>query len=148
MSCCPVRRSAIRRDAVGNDVGECGHAELDGAGLPLQGCIDLGELVVGAGEADLQAFDFAEPALASGFCDAVVQVGADLLEPGALGWVWPQERAPDAGLTEMILVTYPDRCGVQGVPVLTAGDWQESWFAAAVGVSPGMAASFQSWAVR
>ena len=48
----------------------------------------------------------------------------------------------------MILVTYPDRCGVQGVPVLTAGDWQESWFAAAVGVSPGMAASFQSWAVR
>jgi len=51
----------------------------------------LGELVVGAGEADLQAFGFAGPALAFGFGDAVVQVGADLLEPVALGWVWPQE---------------------------------------------------------
>ena len=51
-------------------------------------------------------------------------------------------------LTEMILVTYPDRCGLRGVPVLTDGDWQESWPAAVVGVSPGMAASFQSWTVR
>ena len=32
----------------------------------------MGELVVGAGEADLQAFGFAGPALASGFGDAVV----------------------------------------------------------------------------
>ena len=55
------------------------------------------ELVVGAGEADFQSVDFAGPALAFGFADAVVQVGADLLEPGALVWVWPQERAPDAG---------------------------------------------------
>ena len=61
----------------------------------------MGELVVGAGEADLQAFDFAEPALALGFGDAVVQVGADLLQPVALGWVWPQERAPDDPLTEL-----------------------------------------------
>ena len=53
-----------------------------------------------------------------------------------------------ACLTEMILVTYPDRCGLRGVPVLTDGDWQESWSAAVAGVSPGMAASFQSWTVR
>ena len=41
----------------------CGHAEVDGlaAGAP----VDLGELVVGAGEADLEAFDLAEPAFAS-----------------------------------------------------------------------------------
>src|SRR5215470_5018845 len=95
---CPVCRSASRRDAARNDVGECGHAELDRGGLPLLGCIDLGELVIGAGEADLQAFDFAGPALAFGFGDAVVQVGADLLEPGALGWLWPQERASDTGM--------------------------------------------------
>ncbi|HEX5298803.1 MAG TPA: hypothetical protein VFW50_17610, partial [Streptosporangiaceae bacterium] len=80
---------------------ECGHAEVDGGGLPRWGRVDLGELVVGAGEADPQAFDFAEPALAFGFGDAVVQVGADLLEPGALGGVWPQERAPDAGFSEL-----------------------------------------------
>jgi hypothetical protein len=77
-----------------------------------------------------------------------VQVGADLLEPGALRWVWPQERAPDAGLTEMILVTYPDRCGLRGVPVLTDGDWQESWLAVVIGVSLGMKASCQFWTVR
>src|SRR5439155_7757470 len=63
--------------------------------LPI---FDLGELAVGAGEADLQAFGFAGPALASGFGDAVVQVGADLHEPGALRGLWPQERAPDAGV--------------------------------------------------
>jgi hypothetical protein len=65
--------------------------------------IDLGELAARCVEADLEAFGFAGPALAFGFGDAVVQVGADLLQPGALGWVWPQERAPDAGLTEMAL---------------------------------------------
>ena len=43
-----------------------------------------------------------------------------------------------ACLTEMILVTHPDRCGLRGVPVLTDGDWQESWLAAVAGVSPGM----------
>ena len=69
-----VRRGAARKDA-----GECWHAELDRGGLPPQGSVDLGELVVGAGEADLQSFGFAGPALAFGFSDAVVQVGADLL---------------------------------------------------------------------
>jgi hypothetical protein len=145
---CPVFSLPIRCGAAGNDVGERGQAELDCLALAAQGRLDLGELVLGAGEADLEALDLAGPAFALGLGDAVVQVVPDLLEPAALGGVWSQERASDTGLTEMILVTYPDRCGVQGVPVLTAGDWQESWFAAAVGVSPGMAASFQSWAVR
>ena len=91
----------IRGGAARKDAGECGHAELDRGGLPPQGRVDLGELVVGAGEADLQSVDFAEPALAFGFGDAVVQVGADLLQPGALGWVWPQERAAQVPLTEL-----------------------------------------------
>ena len=115
------------------DAGECGHAELDRGGLPPQGRVDLGELVVGAGEADLQAFGFAGPALEFGFGDAVVQVGADLLQPGALGWVWPQERAPDAGLTEMILIACPDRCGLQRVrcsPTVTGKNLDLPWLSA------------------
>ena len=76
---------------------------LDGLVLALQGGADLGELVLGAGEADLEALDLAEPAFALGLGDAVVQVGPDLLEPSALGGVRPQERASDTGLTEMIL---------------------------------------------
>jgi len=57
----------------------------------LQGRVDLGELVLGAGEADLEALDLAEPAFAFGLGDAVVQVDADLLQPAALGGVRPQE---------------------------------------------------------
>ncbi|WP_437080808.1 hypothetical protein [Streptomyces sp. enrichment culture] len=40
--------------------------------------VELGELVFGAGEADSQPFDLAEPALALGFRDADVKVVADL----------------------------------------------------------------------
>ena len=69
---------------------------MDGLVLALQGCVDLGELVLGAGEADLQALGLAEPAFALSLGDAVVQVIPDLLEPSALGGVRPQERAPDA----------------------------------------------------
>ena len=70
--------------------GGCGHAEVGGGG-GAGPAVDLGEFVFGAGEADFEAFGFAEPAFAFGFSDAVVQVSADLLQPGALGWVWPQE---------------------------------------------------------
>jgi hypothetical protein len=130
------------------DAGECGRAELDGGGLPPQGCVDLGELVAGAGQADLQSLDFAEPAFALGFGDAVMEVVPDLLQPLSLRGVWPQERAPDTGLTEMILVTYPDSCGLRGAPVLTDGEWQESWFDAVAGVSLGMKGVLQFWTVR
>jgi len=83
-----------------------------------------------------------------GFGDPGGQVVADVEQAGLLGGVGAQQRAAQAGLTEMILVTYPDSCGLWGVPVLTDGDWQESWLAAVIGVSLGMAASFQSWTVR
>ncbi|GLB92279.1 hypothetical protein Mkiyose1088_42450 [Mycobacterium kiyosense] len=46
--------------------------------------VDLGGLIVGGGEADLQAFDFAEPAFASGLGDAGFEVVADLDETIAL----------------------------------------------------------------
>ena len=64
---------------------------------------DLGELVLGAREADLEPFHFTKPAFAFGLGDAVEQVGADLLKAVPLGGVRPQERAPDTCLTEMIL---------------------------------------------
>jgi hypothetical protein len=60
---------------------------VDGLFLALQGRVDLGELVLGAGEADLEALDLAGPAFAFGLGDAVVQVGLDFLEPAALGGV-------------------------------------------------------------
>ena len=78
-------------DGAARDVGERGHAELDCFALAAQGRLDLGELVLGAGEADLEALDLAEPAFSFGFGDAVVQVGADLFQPAALGGVRPQE---------------------------------------------------------
>ena len=48
--------------------------------------VDLGELVVGASEADVQSFDFAEPAFVFGFGDARDEVvagpdPAGVLEP-------------------------------------------------------------------
>ena len=58
-------------DGTAGDVGERGHAEVDGLFLALQGRVDLGELVLGAGEADLESLDLAEPAFALGLGDAV-----------------------------------------------------------------------------
>ena len=49
------------------------------------GAADLGELVFVSGQADFQAFDFAGPAFALGFGDAVDQVVADLGDAGPLG---------------------------------------------------------------
>ena len=75
--------------------GGGGHAKVDGA---VGAAVDLGELVVGAGEADLQSLDFAKPAFAFGFGDAVVQVAVDLFQPPSLRRVWPRERAPDTSV--------------------------------------------------
>jgi hypothetical protein len=84
--CIPGR---VGRDGPSCDVGERGHAELDRLALAAQGRINLGELVLGAGEADPEPLDLAEPALALGLGDAVTQVGADLFQPAALGGVRP-----------------------------------------------------------
>lgn len=51
--------------------------------------VDLGEFVFDSGVADLEAFDFAEPAFAFCFDDAGFQIVADLFESGALGRVRP-----------------------------------------------------------
>ena len=68
------------------------------AGRGLGATVDLGELLVGAGQADLESFDFAVPAFAFGFGDAGGEVVADLDEAWLLVGVGPEHRAADAGV--------------------------------------------------
>ena len=75
-------------DGAAGDAGEAGHAEVDG-GAPPGEIVELGELVPGGGEADLQALGFAEPAFALGFADAGLEVVAQAGQPGPLGRVRP-----------------------------------------------------------
>ena len=60
--------------------------------------VELGEFVFGAGEADTEPFDLAEPAFAFGLGDAGDEVLPDFLQPGPLGWVRPEERATNTSV--------------------------------------------------
>ena len=68
-----------------------GQAEVDSGGGRTP--VDLGEFVVGSGEADLESFDFAEPAFTFGFGDAGDQVVADFGDALALGGIRPVHAA-------------------------------------------------------
>src|ERR1035437_1530163 len=72
-------------------------AEADRAVAP-GATVDLGELVLGAGEADFQALDFAEPAFALGFGDAGQEVVADLGDAGPLGGLRPVHAASQTAM--------------------------------------------------
>ena len=61
------------------------------------------EFLFGGLEGGLQAGDLAEPAFAAGFGDSGLEVVADLQQPGFLGRIRSELRAPDTALTEMIL---------------------------------------------
>lgn len=74
--------------AAGCGVRTAGRAEVDGSVASASG--ELGGLVFGPEKADLESFDFAEPAFAFGFGHAVGRVAADLGEPGLLGRVGPE----------------------------------------------------------
>src|SRR5262245_11877413 len=63
-------------------VGEVGDAELDRVGATGADLVDLGEFLLGAGEADLEALGLAVPAVGFGFGDAGEEVVADLLRRG------------------------------------------------------------------
>ena len=78
-----------------------GDAEADGLGPAGEGELDLGELVAGGGEADLESCGLAGPALALGLGDAGGQVAADVFQSLFLGGIDPQEGTPDAPLTEL-----------------------------------------------
>ena len=73
-----ARWSSAGRSATAGEGGDGdGDAQFDGV-LVVGASFDLGEFVLGAGEADLQSFGLAEPALAFGFGDAGGEVVADL----------------------------------------------------------------------
>ncbi len=112
-------------DGAAGDVGEGGQAELGAAVAAGGDLIHLGELVPGAGQADLQSFGLAEPAGRFGLGDTGGQVAADLSKARPLGGVGAQQRAAQAPLTELttlfqhftarfrsLALTYPrDRIG-------------------------------------
>ena len=51
--------------------------------------VDLGEFVVGTGQADPESFDFAEPSFAFGLGDPGDEVVADLNDSLPLSGIWP-----------------------------------------------------------
>ncbi|MGW7622316.1 hypothetical protein ACWGLG_42215 [Streptomyces antimycoticus] len=55
------------------------------------GGVDLADLGLGAGQADLESFDFAEPAFPLGLGDPVEEIVADLHQAPALCRVWPEQ---------------------------------------------------------
>ena len=73
-----VRRKRGDAEVGGSDASACPATSFD-----------LDEFVLGAGEANLQSFDFAKPALALRFGDAGFEVVSDLNEPGSLVGVGP-----------------------------------------------------------
>jgi len=80
------------------DVAVGGYAEVDGGGVT--GCkhVKLGELGVRGGQADLQPLRFPPPAFTLGLGDPRGQVDPDVLQPGPLRRIDPQQRAPDAAV--------------------------------------------------
>jgi hypothetical protein len=84
------------------DVAEGWQAEVDGGGPPGP-LVELGEFVLRAGEADLEALDLAEPAFSLGLGDAGQQAFADLGDPTPLGWIGSKETASQAA----VLVDFP-----------------------------------------
>jgi hypothetical protein len=75
--------------------GGGGQTEVDRAGS-ARALVELREFPFGAGEADFETFDLAEPTLALGFGDAGQQVVADRGDPLPLGGIGPQQAAPEA----------------------------------------------------
>ncbi|MFD0337186.1 hypothetical protein ACFVH0_00565 [Streptomyces sp. NPDC127117] len=76
-----------------------GDAKVHSRMLPVAP-IKLTRLLIGAGQADLETFDLAEPAFRLGFGDSGDQVVTDLGKPCPFGRVRSEERASDAPLAE------------------------------------------------
>jgi hypothetical protein len=76
--------------------------------------INLGKFPFGAGEADVEPFDFAEPSFAFGLGDAGDEVVADLGESVALGGVGPEHRTADACM-------FVDAWGAEGAATGSGG---------------------------
>ncbi|MFF3459609.1 hypothetical protein ACFYXH_35990 [Streptomyces sp. NPDC002730] len=72
-------------------------AQVDGAG-PTDAFVDLSELLLGSGEADLETFHLSRPPLPVGFLDAGEEVVTDLHEAMPLFRIRPQEGTSQAGV--------------------------------------------------
>jgi hypothetical protein len=64
-------------------------------GRPVCALVELGELVVGRGEAHAESFGFAIPMVLVGFGDPVSEVVANLFQPRPLSWVDAKKWASD-----------------------------------------------------
>ncbi|OLZ64280.1 hypothetical protein AV521_36345 [Streptomyces sp. IMTB 2501] len=63
--------------------------------------VELCELLLGTGKADLQSLDFAKPSFAFGLGDAGVKVVADLDEPHPLVRVGAEHRTSHTSFSEL-----------------------------------------------
>ncbi len=99
-----------------------GKTEVDSSAVAGP-AVDLGELVHSAGEADLQALDFAEPAFVLGLGDAGEQVVADLDDACALSGIGPVHAAPSVLCLRVLqaALVYVNTLMVQDV--LADDDW-------------------------
>jgi hypothetical protein len=98
------RTSGLRShsaDRSASKVGELRHAEFDRLGSACERLVELGDLVLGSGQADLQSFDFAQPSFPFGLDNSGLEVVADLNQAVALSWVGPKKAAPDARFSEL-----------------------------------------------
>ncbi|MEU6902771.1 hypothetical protein [Streptomyces virginiae] len=65
-------------------------------------------------EADLESLNLAEPAVGAGIADAFAKILDDLDEAGLLPGVHLEDRAADAGFSELALVSaYSLRCSAR-----------------------------------
>ncbi len=60
--------------------------------------VDLSQLALRTGEADVQPFDLAVPSFAFGLGDAGDAIVADVSQPGPLGRIRSEERASDTSM--------------------------------------------------
>jgi hypothetical protein len=79
-----------RGDRSASEVGELRHAEFDRLGSACERLVELGDLVLGSSQADLQSFDFAQPSFTFGLDNSGLEVVADLNQAVALSWVRPK----------------------------------------------------------
>ncbi|MFI6345611.1 hypothetical protein [Streptomyces sp. NPDC050560] len=102
-----VRETASRKVGIPRSAASCFWGDLRS---------ELGELLLGVGEAALRSFDVAEPAFAFGFQDPLLKVVADLDHPRPFRGVHDQDGAAD---TSMFMSTI----GAIGAPAVAQGQF-------------------------
>jgi hypothetical protein len=93
-----IGSSEVGAAGTAGDLGETGYAEVHGGVAADGDLVHLGEFAAGSGQADLQAFGFAEPTVGFGFGDAGLEVVEDLGEAATLVGVGSQQGAAQAAV--------------------------------------------------